>query len=39
MPAIETAACRLGYNLRPKQQEVVLSFVCGRDVFVSMPTA
>lgn len=38
LSAIEAAARRLGYQLRPKQQEAVVSFVSGRDVFVSLPT-
>ena len=36
--AVETAAGRLGYQLRQKQREAVLNFVRGRDVFVSLPT-
>ena len=38
LPAIETTAGRLGYELRAKQREVILSFVCSHDVFVSLPT-
>ena len=38
LPAIETAAGRLGYELRTKQREVILNFVRGHDVFVSLPT-
>ena len=36
--AVESAAKRLGYKLRERQREVVVSFVRGRDVFVCMPT-
>ena len=38
LSAIEVAARRLGYQLRPKQEEAIVSFVSGRDVFVSLPT-
>ena len=38
LPVIETAADRLGCELRTKQWEVILSFVRGHDVFVSLPT-
>ena len=38
LPVIETAAGRLGCELRTKQREVILSFVRGHDVFVSLPT-
>ena len=34
-----SAARRLGYqNFKPEQMEVVLGFISGRDVFVSLPT-
>ena len=36
--AISLAGERLGFQLRPRQQEVVLAFLRGRDVFVSLPT-
>ena len=37
--AIEKACKRLGYqNLRSVQEEVVLNFLEGRDIFVSLPT-
>ena len=37
---ISTAAASLGYSkLKPKQYEAVKEFVCGRDVFVCLPTA
>ena len=32
--AAEKASESMGYNLREKQREVILSFVQGRDVFV-----
>ena len=32
------AARELGYVLKPKQEEAVLAFVGGQDVFVSLPT-
>ena len=35
---ISLAGERLGFQLRPRQQEVVLVFVKGGDVFVSLPT-
>ncbi len=38
LAAIEGAGKRLGYQLRPKQQEAVVSFIRGSDVFVSLPT-
>jgi len=36
--AISRAGERLGFQQRPRQQEVVLAFLKGRDVFVSLPT-
>ena len=36
--AIMEAGRKLGYKLRARQQEVVVNFVQGRDVFVSLPT-
>jgi len=36
--AISQAGERLGFQLRPRQQEVVLAFVKGWDIFVSLPT-
>ena len=36
--AAEKAAERMGYMLKDKQREVILSFVRGHDVFVSLPT-
>ena len=36
--AIMEAGRKLGYELRARQQEVVVNFVQGRDVFVSLPT-
>ena len=38
LPAIETFAGWLGYKLRTKQRKVILSFVCGHDVLLSLPT-
>ena len=35
LSAIEVAARRLGYQLRPKQEEAIVSFVSGRD---ALPT-
>ena len=37
--AVRDAVLKLGYlNLKEKQHEVILSFVKGNDVFVSLPT-
>ena len=36
--AAERACERLGHTLRDRQWEVVVKFVRGRDVFVSLPT-
>ena len=36
--AAEKAAERMGYTLKEKQREVILSFSRGHDVFVSLPT-
>ena len=36
--AVMDAGRRLGYEMRPRQQEVVLTFLKGKDVFVSLPT-
>ena len=36
--AATQAARELGYVLKPKQEEAVLAFVGGHDVFVSLPT-
>ena len=38
LDAIMGSGRQLGYELRIQQQEVVLNFVKGRDVFVSLPT-
>lgn len=39
MKALQHSATILGYtSVKPKQQEVVVSFVSGSDVFVSLPT-
>ena len=38
LDTIVWAGSQLGYELRVRQKEVVLSFVKGRDVFVSLPT-
>lgn len=38
LDAIVWAGSQLGYELRARQKEVVLNFVKGRDVFVSLPT-
>ena len=36
---VSTAIGRLGYDmLKPKQEAALLSFLGGRDVFVSLPT-
>ncbi len=36
--AAKKAAERMGYTLRDKQREIVVCFVRGSDVFVSLPT-
>ena len=38
LDAVMDAGRRLGYEMRPRQQEVVLTFLKGKDVFVSLPT-
>ena len=39
LSSIVKSAEQLGYScLSPEQQEVVVNFVSGRDVFVSLPT-
>ena len=35
---IERAASSLGYVLKPEQQMSIEKFVCGKDVFISLPT-
>ena len=36
--AVQAASNRLGYQPRPKQLEIVVKFVRGHDVFISLPT-
>ena len=38
LDAVMDAGRRLGYEMRPRQQEVVLTFLKGKGVFVSLPT-
>ena len=38
LDTVMDAGRRLGYEMRPRQQEVVLTFLKGKDVFVSLPT-
>ena len=36
---VERAASSLGYsNLKPEQEQAILAFVSGKDVFVALPT-
>ena len=35
---IEHGASSLGYVLKPEQQTSIEKFVCGKDVFISLPT-
>lgn len=36
--AVNAGADRLGFQIRPKQLQIAVSFVKGQDVFVSLPT-
>ena len=36
--ALNICAARAGYSLRPLQEQVIISFVQGSDVFVGLPT-
>ena len=36
--ALKVAAEQLGITLKDKQQEAILAFLSGRDVFISLPT-
>jgi bloom syndrome protein len=36
--AVDEASIKLGVTLKDKQREAIVTFMSGRDVFVSLPT-